>query len=131
LRVFVFAIVFAMVVAVLLGPQSTPLTGRADEGPPPPLGERPALFDHPQSRFAPGQIVVRFREGAPQSAIRALNDAQGARSLKVQGLSGLHRLALPEGADVDRVLAAYRNNPLVEEAGRSLIAYTSDVPNDV
>ncbi|OGO46532.1 MAG: hypothetical protein A2W34_03615, partial [Chloroflexi bacterium RBG_16_64_32] len=55
---------------------------------------------------------------------------QGTRSLEVQGFSGLHRIAVPEGADVDRVLAAYRNSPLVEEAGRSLIARTSDAPND-
>ncbi|MGE0824069.1 MAG: S8 family serine peptidase [Candidatus Binatia bacterium] len=78
----------------------------------------------------PNQIVVRFRAGVPQQAIDNLHAALGTRSLKVHRLSGLHRLSLPAGANVEKILAAYRNNPLVEEAGPNFVVRAFFVPND-
>ncbi|MBI1886074.1 MAG: S8 family serine peptidase [Chloroflexi bacterium] len=102
----------------------------AGGGPSPPLAEASVLYDHPQPQFAPGRLVVRFKEGASAQAIARLNAAHGASVAKVQPLSGLRRLSLPAGADLGRALVAYRRSPIVAEAGYNFIAHTTDAPND-
>ncbi|MFQ6020387.1 MAG: S8 family serine peptidase, partial [Dehalococcoidia bacterium] len=77
-----------------------------------------------------GEIVIRFRPGVPKRAIRALNVRHGVQTLEVQPRSGLRRLALPPGASLDAVLAAYRSSPLTAEVGPSLTAQAFEVPND-
>ncbi len=77
-----------------------------------------------------GQIVVKFRPGVPAAEAASLHANQRAALLKAQPRSGLHRLQLPPSANVTQVLAAYRNHPLVEEAGLNHVARLLDAPND-
>ncbi|MBI2533900.1 MAG: S8 family serine peptidase [Deltaproteobacteria bacterium] len=77
-----------------------------------------------------GQLVVKFRPGVPANVIEGLHASLGARVLKVQPLSGLHRLGFPDGADLAQILTVYRNSPLVEEAGYNYVARAFGVPND-
>ena len=130
MRTWVSAVTLATAVALLTVWQSIVLTGHAGESQNPPLAEAPTLFDQSQPRFAPGQLVVRFLEGTSQDDIRGLIATQGASVVKVQPSSGLHRLALPAGANVDAVLAAYSSSPLVEEAGLSRIVTAFGAPDD-
>jgi serine protease len=77
-----------------------------------------------------GQLVVKFRRGTPASAIDQLNTLLGARALKIQPLSGLHRLGFPNTANLAQILTAYRNSAVVEEAGFNYILRAFAVPND-
>lgn len=77
-----------------------------------------------------GQLVVKFRRGVPANVIDSLNASLGARVLKVQRLSGLHRLSFPSSANLTQVLAAYQNSPVVEEAGYNYVMRAFGIPND-
>ena len=78
-----------------------------------------------------GQLVVKFRRGTPTDAIDQLNTFLGARVLKIQPLSGLHRLGFPSTANLAQILTAYRNSAVVEEAGYNYIIRAFAVPNDL
>src|SRR3990172_13422995 len=80
--------------------------------------------------FVPNEIVVRFRPGVPPQAIEAINRSHGAATVKVGARSGLHRIRLPQGANLDAVLAAYRARPEVAVASRNAVAHAFDGPND-
>lgn len=83
-----------------------------------------------QARVASREIVVRFRSDATLEAIEAFNLARGARLRKRQPLSGIRRIALPLGADLNQILLDYRNHPLVEEAGPNLLMQALEIPDD-
>jgi serine protease len=83
----------------------------------------------PPNRAA-NQLVVKFRPGVPANVIQGLNTTLGARVLKVQPLSGLRRLNFPAGSNLGQILAAYRNSPMVEEAGYNYVVRAFGVPND-
>ncbi len=107
---------------------SFPADSRAEEGSPP-LGEHEQSGPAPEP-FVPGQIVVRFREDASEGAVQSFNTAHGASTVKQLNHSGLSVLSLEDGANIESVVAAYRNSPLVEEAGRSRAAHLAGAPND-
>src|SRR3972149_4339538 len=54
--------------------------------------------------FAADEIVVRFESGIPPQAIEAINRSHGATTLRVGTRSGLYRLKLPPGRDLDAVI---------------------------
>jgi len=80
--------------------------------------------------FVPGEIVVRLRGGLPAQAIDAFNRNLGATTVRVGARSGLIRVKLPAGADVETSLAAYRSRPEVAEAAPNVIARAFGGPND-
>ena len=96
------------------------------------------IIEGPTDQLAPAgppnrvadQLVVKFRPGVPASVIQSLNTTLGARVLKVQPLSGLLRLSFLAGSNLGQILAAYRNSPIVEEAGYNYVVSAFGVPND-
>lgn len=82
-------------------------------------------------RRVEGQLMVKFRRGTSVDAINGLNAIVGARVLKFHPLSRTHRLGFPGGANLGQVLAAFRNSPIVEEAGYNYIVHAFGVPNDI
>jgi serine protease len=82
-------------------------------------------------RHVEGQLVIKFRRGTSADSIDQLNTMLGARVLKIQPLSGLHRLAFPRTANLAQILTAYRNSAIVEEAGYNHILRVFAVPNDL
>ena len=120
--------VIALALALLPAWYSGATSGRADGGPNPPIADRGIATAHALS--APGQISVRFKPGVSDAAINNLHARHGARLIEKQPLSGVQRLALPPGASLDQVLAAYRKSPLVAEANVTHTAQLFDYPND-
>lgn len=83
----------------------------------------------PPSRVT-GQLVVKFRRGVAENVIEALNTTLGAQVLKVHPRSGFRRLGFPAGANLPQILAAFKNSPIVEEAGYNYIVRAFAAPND-
>jgi len=77
-----------------------------------------------------GQLLVKFRPNVPASNIEGLSASLGARVLKRHSLSGVHRLGFSSGANLNQILTAFRNSPIVEEAGFNLVLRAFGVPND-
>lgn len=80
--------------------------------------------------FVGGEIVVQLQRGLPAQAIDAMNRSVGANTLRVGARSGLIRIKLPAGADVETSLAAYRSRPEVAEAAPNVIARAFGGPSD-
>ncbi len=75
------------------------------------------------------KIVVRYRDGVPGVAGSVHGSTFGVIT-DVGARSGLHVIEVPVGQQVDRVLAALRQDPIVAEAGISYVAQAFDAPND-
>jgi serine protease len=75
-------------------------------------------------------ILVRFEKGAPPAAVQALHNANQASVLKTRPLSGIERLQLPPGANVNQVVNAYHASPFVLEANVPRGVSLFDAPND-
>ena len=103
--------------------------GRADEGPNPPLVERVGVVGGGDAA-APGQLAVRFKAGVSDAAAKGVVSALGGDVLKKQPRSGIHRVAVANGASVDEALETLRGSPLVAEANVVHVATILDAPND-
>ncbi|MCY1081056.1 S8 family serine peptidase [Archangium lansingense] len=85
--------------------------------------------------YVEGELLVRFREPALTSAQSALHSVWGAEVVhSYESIPGLQVIRLPEGADLEQALAAYRKDPRVLQAGYNAV-YSSDnvapvVPDD-
>jgi subtilisin family serine protease len=78
----------------------------------------------------PDRVVVRFKPGVTTGEIQKLNARLGVRGQRQGVHSGLLRLDLPPGADLDAAIAAYQASGLVEVVGRDYVARAFEVPND-
>ncbi|HSF14549.1 MAG TPA: fibronectin type III domain-containing protein [Vicinamibacteria bacterium] len=125
MRAFRFAFILASGSVILLHAVAT--NGLAQQSPNRRVQARPFL-EAARSSPDPEYVVVRFREGAGQSDLRSLPGA--VRRVKGQSRSRLHRYSVPQGVSRDELLAALRNDPVVEEAGPVLIVRALEVPDD-
>ncbi len=128
MRTLVVSLVISLAVAGVFAWQTVLPAGHAQDAAPP-LGERTST-DVARPEFAPGQIVVRYKEGASAQAIAALNSGLGARVEEGLWRSRTQRLTLLAGADLAAAVAAYQRSPLVAEAGRDRIIRAAEAPND-
>jgi subtilisin family serine protease len=84
---------------------------------------------HASPRFAPGQLLVKFEDGAPAAAVDAALARAGARSGR--RLQNGTQLLLVEPARVGAALASLRASAAVEYAERdAVVAQLGTVPND-
>ncbi len=81
-------------------------------------------------RFVGGEILVRFHAHFSDSAIEALLQARGARSLSVTRVSGYHRVAVPPGMSEEMFLEHLRSLPEVAAAQLNHILYAFGSPTD-
>jgi len=70
--------------------------------------------DAPISSYIPGEILVKFKSGAPEDKIQRFRAATGVIGENRLALTGVRRLTLPAGLSVEEAVAQYRANPDVE-----------------
>jgi hypothetical protein len=66
--------------------------------------------------YAPGEVLVRFREGVEKSEISALLERYGLQIIKQYKIAPLYHLRLPEGMSVNAALEKLRSEAAVEYA---------------
>ena len=74
------------------------------------------------------RILVRFRPEAALNSLPTLAGTSISRELPL--VAGLHEVSLAPGIDVEKALAAYRADPLVEYAQPNYRIHAQDTPND-
>jgi len=84
----------------------------------------------PRPLFVSDEIIVKFKDGANENAIRGLELNQGVAEKYISPFAGFRVLKLAKGRSVPEAVAVFANNPLVEFAEPNYIAYASFVPND-
>src|SRR3989338_313975 len=83
----------------------------------------------PRALYVPDEIIVKFKEGANENAVKKFQDAQGALE-KYRSLFGKFRvLKIAEGKTATEMAAMFKNSPLVEYAEPNYYAYASFIPN--
>ncbi|MBI1745343.1 MAG: S8 family serine peptidase [Acidobacteria bacterium] len=82
--------------------------------------------------FVPNEVLVQFRPGTPRLVVDAVNI--GARGIIIGTFRGdrdLYHIGVPQGSNLDSVIAYYRRNSNVRYAGRNLIIRQLEtIPND-
>ena len=84
----------------------------------------------PRLLFVPDEIIVKFKVGANENAIAALERGESVTEKYISPFSGFRVLKLAKGRAVQDAVTVFANNPLVEFAEPNYIAYASFVPND-
>jgi thermitase len=79
--------------------------------------------------FVPGEVLVKFKSGAPPAGVRAALSAQNARAAGQVPVLGVQRLTVPEGQEL-AVISALRHHPLVEYVEPNYIIHAILTPND-
>ncbi|MGB2695854.1 MAG: hypothetical protein WBD55_11815, partial [Dehalococcoidia bacterium] len=128
MRNAVLALIVFMVAAGLLAWQAPLQPGLAQGSTP--IVDRTEIPASTDEQFATRQIVVRLEGNASSAAVESLNDRFGATTIEVEPRSGLRRIALPQGVDIDDAIAAYEADPRVTEASRSRVMRATGGPND-
>jgi len=81
-------------------------------------------------KWAPGEIVVRFKRGVSDDVIRAINEQHGASVLSISSRGQFRRLRIPPNKTVEQMVEIYSLNPNVEYAEQNFIATALMVPSD-
>ena len=84
------------------------------------------------AQYAPGEIIVKFRDAASAATIAAAHSAAGGRTIKTLsgGNSRLHHLKLNPGVVVEDAMSKYRQSPAVEYAEPNYLYQVSMIPDD-
>lgn len=103
--------------AQVLEPRPTPTFGAA-------LDQRP--------RFAAGELLVRWSDGAPPGAafVGTMEAAHGLARISFNSALGVHRYRLPLGVTVAEALRALRGRVGVDFVEPNWIWYLDAIPND-
>ena len=80
--------------------------------------------------FAPGEVLVKFKQGASETAIQELNSRFRVNVRRVIPRIAARRLTLPQGAAVMDMVNKFRSSPLVEYAEPNYYAHAFMIPND-
>ena len=82
------------------------------------------------ARFAPGEIIVMFKEGVDEATIARLNSELGARVLSTSPYLGFKRLGIPADKTIMEMVDVYNQDPRVQYAEPNAIVHASYTPND-
>jgi subtilisin family serine protease len=84
------------------------------------------------AEYVPGEVLVKFRDGASNATVAAAHTAAGGETIKsfMAGTSKIQHLKLGRGVNVEDALAKYRQSPAVEYAEPNYIHRLSAIPND-
>jgi len=91
-------------------------------------GGLPLLAEGP--RYAPGQVLVRFRPGATAQFVDATLSRYDAKVIKRVSALNLYRVGIPASASVEEMAYALSRNPDVQSAGPNYIVRITVTPND-
>ena len=82
-------------------------------------------------KYNPDHLIVRFRPGTSSQSVQAAHTALRASSVKSwASVEGLQLVQLPPGANLQNVIAAYRQNPAVMYAEPDYIVHALALPMD-
>ena len=81
-------------------------------------------------KWAPGEIIVKFKKEAPEGAIGRMNQRRGAALISRSKKGGFRRLRIPDNEKVEQVMAFYKRDPNVEYVEPNYLASALVVPND-
>ena len=119
----------ALVVGVI------PFSAGGDDGgeePEPSLQPLRAKGREPQGRYAPGEVIVRFRSDAPASARTAARQQADVDVKRTLALPGTQLLELQHGASVPDAVASLERQPGVRYAEPNFVFHVAQalLPND-
>ncbi len=96
----------------------------------PPPASIPVQVTQPSADFAPGTVLVKFKDGVSESAQQSIIHSQGGTVTKDIPQIKVHVVKVPDQA-LDSVITALSHNPSVEFAEKDPIGQLNDtVPND-
>ena len=82
-------------------------------------------------KYAPGRVLVKFRQGTTAQARADLHASLGAKTAKqFSAVANLEAVFLPANLDVPSALRAYRQRPDVEYAEPDYIVHLLNTPDD-
>lgn len=81
-------------------------------------------------RYAPDQILVKFKPSLSSQAIEATIFAYQSKKIKRIPRIDVFQLQIPKGMTVEEMLYVMRQNPDVEFAEPNYVAYIATTPND-
>jgi len=82
-------------------------------------------------KYVPGEVLVRFREGASEQSKQGAHSAVRAQgALRLDAVERLERVRLPAGMSVEEGIEQYRRNPDVLYAEPNYIVHAYNLPND-
>ena len=76
------------------------------------------------------EILVKSRDSRKPSSQKTFQAKSGFTTLKTYKRSGIRRIKITNGMDVDQALDIYYNDPDVEYAEPNYIYHAATVPND-
>lgn len=80
--------------------------------------------------WVPDEIIVKFKAGVSEEAVRHTNQLHGTSVLSVSKRGQFMRLRIPRNSSAKEMVAVYKRNPNVEYAEPNFIARALMVPND-
>ena len=83
-----------------------------------------------KQKWAPGEIIVKFKAGISQDVIRQMNQTHGNSVLSISKRGKFHRLGISKNRTVEEMVSIYSQNPNVEYAEPNFIASALFTPND-
>lgn len=81
-------------------------------------------------KWAPGEIIVKFKRGISEDVIRQINQRHGTSVLSISKRGQFMRLRIPTNRTVEEMVSIYSRNPNVEYAEPNFIASALMIPND-
>jgi len=88
------------------------------------------ILKAPQSLYVPDEIIIKFKSGVNEDAIRGLEQAQGVLEKYISPFAKFRVLKIPQGKLVTEMVEIFKRSPLVEYAEPNYYAYATMVPND-
>jgi len=83
-----------------------------------------------KAAFAPGEVIVKFKNGTNISTKQAVHSQESGRVLFRSKEIGFDVVKIPSGKSVTQAVREYRNNPNVEYAEPNYIYHADWTPND-
>jgi len=81
-------------------------------------------------KWAPGEIIVKFKRGLSEDVINQINQRHGTSVLSISKRGQFMRLVIPRNRSVEDMVSIYSRNPNVEYAEPNFIASALMTPND-
>ncbi len=88
------------------------------------------LDDTQNQKYAPGEIIVKFKPGVSREKIATINSKQGTKEIYTSSYAGFKLLKIPKSKTIEEMVEIYSKNPNIEYALPNAIAQAAMVPND-
>ena len=96
-------------------------------------GQRFGVYKQPKPqgpKFVPGEVLVKFKAGAGEAAIKAVHGRHGTKTIYTSPFAGFKRVRIPKGKAVADAVNALRQEATVEYAEPNSICHAFMTPDD-